>query len=75
MKKLVIVQTVTPDYRAVFFDTIQAALGNRFELYAGDFYPGRCDDLYRPDPGGPGEGAVQTSPDRRQTGPFRPRIL
>ena len=38
MKKLVIVQTVTPDYRAVFFDTIQAALGNRFELYAGDFY-------------------------------------
>lgn len=38
MKKLVIVQTVTPDYRAVFFDTIKEALGNRFELYAGDFY-------------------------------------
>lgn len=38
MKKLVIVQTVTPDYRAVFFDTIKEALGNRFELYSGDFY-------------------------------------
>lgn len=38
MKKLVIVQTVTPDYRTVFFDAIQAALGKRFELYAGDFY-------------------------------------
>lgn len=38
MKKLIIIQTATPDYRAVFFKNIYAALGEKFELYGGDFY-------------------------------------
>ena len=38
MKKLIIVQTVAPDYRAVFFKTIKDGLGDEFELYCGDYY-------------------------------------
>jgi len=38
VKKLIIVQTVTPDYRAVFFDKIHEHLKNNFELYSGNFY-------------------------------------
>lgn len=38
MKKLIIIHTVTPDYRAVFFKNICNSLQDRFELYSGDFY-------------------------------------
>mgnify|MGYP001316805419 CR=1 FL=1 len=38
MRKLVIVQTVIPDYRKYFFSAIKTALNNSFELYGGDFY-------------------------------------
>jgi len=38
MKKLVIIQTVTPDYRASFFNYIEIVLKNNFELYGGDSY-------------------------------------
>lgn len=38
MKKLVVIQTVTPDYRAVFFENILTLLQSKFELYAGDNY-------------------------------------
>jgi glycosyltransferase involved in cell wall biosynthesis len=38
MKKLIIIQTVTPDYRAVFFKNICNSLHDRFELYSGDSY-------------------------------------
>jgi glycosyltransferase involved in cell wall biosynthesis len=38
MRKLVIIQTVTPDYRAIFFKNIYNSLQGRFELYSGDFY-------------------------------------
>ena len=38
MRKLVIIQTVIPDYRKYFFSAIEMALNNSFELYGGDFY-------------------------------------
>ena len=38
MKKLIILQTVTPDYRKKFFLTIKKELGAYFELYGGDYY-------------------------------------
>ena len=38
MRKLVIIQTVIPDYRKYFFRAIEMALNNSFELYGGDFY-------------------------------------
>lgn len=38
MKKLIIIQTVTPDYRAIFFKNIKKALNEKFELYSGDYY-------------------------------------
>jgi glycosyltransferase involved in cell wall biosynthesis len=38
MRKLVIIQTVTPDYRAIFFKNIYNSLQGRFELYSGDSY-------------------------------------
>ncbi len=38
MKKLIMIHTVTPDYRAVFFNNIYDSLQARFELYSGDFY-------------------------------------
>ena len=38
MKKLVIIQTVTPDYRSIFFNNIHESLGKDFELFSGDFY-------------------------------------
>ena len=38
MKNLVIIQTVVPDYRKGFFDAIEKALDQHFELYGGDFY-------------------------------------
>jgi glycosyltransferase involved in cell wall biosynthesis len=38
MRKLVIIQTVIPDYRKYFFSAIETALNNSFELYGGDFY-------------------------------------
>lgn len=38
MRKLVIVQTVIPDYRKYFFSAIKTTLTNSFELYGGDFY-------------------------------------
>lgn len=36
--KLVIVQTVTPDYRSEFFKEIKKNLHANFEIYAGNFY-------------------------------------
>ena len=38
MRKLVIIQTVIPDYRKHFFSAIETALNNSFDLYGGDFY-------------------------------------
>ena len=38
MKNLVIIQTVIPDYRKGFFNAIENALDQHFELYGGDFY-------------------------------------
>jgi len=38
MKKLVIIQTATPDYRAGFFNVLQEKLDANFELYSGDTY-------------------------------------
>lgn len=38
MRKLVIIQTVIPDYRKSFFNAIKVALNDDFELYGGDFY-------------------------------------
>jgi len=38
MRKLVIIQTVIPDYRKYFFSAIETALNNSFDLYGGDFY-------------------------------------
>ena len=38
MRKLVIIHTVTPDYRTVFFKNIYNSLQGRFELYSGDSY-------------------------------------
>ncbi len=35
-KKLVIIQTATPDYRALFYDRIKEVLQDRFELYSGE---------------------------------------
>ncbi len=36
MKKLIIIQTVAPDYRALFFESIKENLNDRFELFAGN---------------------------------------
>ncbi len=36
MKRLVIIQTVAPDYRKLFFEKLKSSLKNRFELYAGE---------------------------------------
>ena len=36
MKKLIIIQTVAPDYRNLFFERLKEVLNNRFELYAGN---------------------------------------
>ncbi|RMB57954.1 glycosyltransferase [Dokdonia sinensis] len=38
MKKLVIIQTATPDYRAGFFNALRTAMGNNFQLYRGSRY-------------------------------------
>ncbi|MAD97802.1 MAG: hypothetical protein CMB99_10795 [Flavobacteriaceae bacterium] len=38
MKKLIIIQTVTPDYRAQFFRTLEEGLKDRYKLYGGDVY-------------------------------------
>lgn len=38
MKKLVIIQTATPDYRDVFFTSIYNNLKDNFKLYSGDSY-------------------------------------
>tara|TARA_R110002072_G_scaffold96968_8_gene213102 strand:+ start:1281 stop:2348 length:1068 start_codon:yes stop_codon:yes gene_type:complete len=38
MRKLIILQTITPDYRKIFFQTIKDELGENFELYGGDNY-------------------------------------
>ena len=38
MKKLLIIQTVSPDYRAKVFQEIKNNIGNSFELYAGKKY-------------------------------------
>ena len=38
MKRLIIIQTVAPDYRSVFFDYLYKALGENFKLYAGEAY-------------------------------------
>jgi len=38
LKKLIIIQTSSPDYRTLFFETIQKVLDDNFQLYAGDFY-------------------------------------
>lgn len=34
--RLIIIQTVAPDYRGLFFERIKEVLGDNFELYAGD---------------------------------------
>ena len=36
MKKLIIIQTVAPDYRNLFFERLKDVLKDRFELYAGN---------------------------------------
>ena len=36
MKKLIIIQVVSPDYREKFFEHLQKTLGNSFCLYSGD---------------------------------------
>ncbi len=38
MKKLIILQTVLPDYRKKFFSFIKEELGKDFDIYGGDFY-------------------------------------
>ncbi|WP_439131148.1 glycosyltransferase [Polaribacter sp.] len=38
MKKLIMIHTVTPDYRAVFYKGIQDSLKDRFKLYSGELY-------------------------------------
>jgi len=38
MKKLIILQTATPDYRAGFFKYLRNSLNDKFELYGGDTY-------------------------------------
>lgn len=38
MRQLIIIQTVTPDYRKAFFDEIRSKLGKNFELYRGSDY-------------------------------------
>lgn len=38
MKKLIILQSITPDYRKLFFETIEASLKDNFILYSGDSY-------------------------------------
>ncbi len=38
MKKLIILQTATPDYRGGFFKHLQNSLTDKFELYGGDNY-------------------------------------
>ena len=38
MKKLIILQTVLPDYRKKLFLYIKTELGDFFELYGGDYY-------------------------------------
>lgn len=38
MKRLIIIQTVAPDYRSVFFDYLYKSLGENFKLYAGEAY-------------------------------------
>ncbi|WP_439128206.1 glycosyltransferase family 4 protein [Polaribacter sp.] len=38
MKKLIILQSITPDYRKLFFETIKKNLGDKFILYSGDSY-------------------------------------
>jgi len=38
MKKLVIIQVATPDYRAEFFSYLRNYLSINFELYSGDMY-------------------------------------
>ena len=38
MKKLVIIQTVAPDYRKAFFNEIRHRLNDDFELYSGESY-------------------------------------
>jgi glycosyltransferase involved in cell wall biosynthesis len=38
MKNLIIIQTVTPDYRFGVFKVIKNTLGNNFSLYAGEKY-------------------------------------
>jgi glycosyltransferase involved in cell wall biosynthesis len=35
---LIILQTTTPDYRALFFERIHEVLGDKFKLYSGDRY-------------------------------------
>jgi len=35
MRKLIIIQTVAPDYRGLFFERIKEVLTDKFELYAG----------------------------------------
>ena len=36
MKKLIIIQTVAPDYRNLFFERLKDVLKDKFELYAGN---------------------------------------
>jgi len=36
MKKLIIIQTILPDYRKNFYQVLSDRLGNQFQLYAGD---------------------------------------
>ncbi len=38
MRKLTILQTIAPDYRKIFFQTIKKELNDNFELYGGDSY-------------------------------------
>lgn len=38
MRKLVIIQTVVPDYRKGFFKKLEDTLGAHFKLYAGTYY-------------------------------------
>ena len=38
MNRIVIVQTITPDYRSHFFSYLRKSLNNNFELYGGNSY-------------------------------------
>ncbi len=38
MKRLTILQSITPDYRKIFFENIRNELGSKFELYSGNSY-------------------------------------